>query len=73
QGIEPQHLLLLMRHARHLACGSLHAPVSDGVLQTFLSHAEINCHLHQRDLVLRKIEVGFIKRRQRNSPLSLSN
>ncbi|MBF9265039.1 hypothetical protein I4I83_11210 [Acidovorax cattleyae] len=38
QGIEPQHLRLLMllvRHARHLACGSLHAPVSGGVLQTF--------------------------------------
>ena len=34
QGIEPQHLLLLLRHARHLACGSLHAPVSGGVLQT---------------------------------------
>ncbi|WP_225980257.1 hypothetical protein, partial [Paracidovorax avenae] len=38
QGIEPQHLLLL-RHARHLACGSLHAPVSDWVLQTFLKFA----------------------------------
>lgn len=34
RSIKPQHLLLL-RHACHLACGSLHAPIWDGVLQTF--------------------------------------